>query len=121
MRRQGNSVGQSKYRYQDSYDDKCCNKTQRALSNENERSAATRGVGSGGYCRCEICALRVPSITFEQSSKPSFTISYNKNIVYFITVIRWLECVCPCQLSRLKASSNIACQCRLVLTTNIGT
>lgn len=48
----------------------------------------------------------VLAITFEQSSKPSFTINYNKNIVYFISVIRWLECVCACQSSRLKASYN---------------
>lgn len=72
-----------------------------AAIKHSERSTATRGVG-----RCEICVLRVPSITFEQSSKPSFTINNNKNIVYFITVIRWLECVFACQLSRLKASYN---------------
>lgn len=72
-----------------------------AAIKHSERSTATRGVG-----RCEICVLRVPCITFEQSSKPSIIINYNKNILYLITVIRWLECVCACQLSRLKASNN---------------
>lgn len=70
-----------------------------AAIKHSERSTATRGVGWAAVGRCEICVLRVPSITFEQSSKPSFTINYNKNIVYFITVIRWLECVCTVRVN----------------------
>lgn len=65
--------------------------------------------------RCEICVLRVPSITFDQSSKPSFTINYNKNIVYLITVIRWCRVCVSIKSSKSQLFSH------LVLTTHIGT